>query len=179
MLYLFGYERYGVVVSDLYFVDPDPIKGQESPERGVRLELRRLNRGTLPGSIYSAQPIGIDQPLWRVDLLESVDGPPGSFDRTHHHPAFRGWEPGHRVFERDLSAHPLGWLAAELADLPGVLERARVPPHAGDAADAARLRAQVPEIVAIVERMLGQVRAGELGVVPDGTPPASARAGWL
>ncbi|MGH3158481.1 MAG: hypothetical protein ACRDNF_18175, partial [Streptosporangiaceae bacterium] len=94
MLYAFGFERYGVVVSDIYFIDPNPMKGQESPERGVRLELRVLEREKLKGSIYSAQPIGVDQPIWRVDLLESADGPPGSFDRTHHHPAFRGWEPG-------------------------------------------------------------------------------------
>ena len=37
MLYAFGFERYGVVVSDLYHLDPNPGKGQEGPERGVRL----------------------------------------------------------------------------------------------------------------------------------------------
>ena len=94
MLYAFGFERVGVVVGDLYFVNPRAAHGQEGAEHGVRLELRLLDRGVLQGSAYSAQPIEIGRPVWRADLLESVEGPPGSFDRTHHHPAFTGWEPG-------------------------------------------------------------------------------------
>src|SRR5579859_6491646 len=147
MLYAFGFERYGVVVSDLYHIDPNPAKGQEGPERGVRLELRVLDRGELRGSIYSAQPIGVGQPVWRADLLESVAGPPGSFDRTHHHPAFRAWEPGRRVFVEELSADPLGWLGAKLADLPAVLEQAGADKHDTDAADAESLRESAPEIL--------------------------------
>jgi hypothetical protein len=42
MLYLFGFHRIGVVLSDLYFVDPNPNPGQEGAERGVRLEVRLL-----------------------------------------------------------------------------------------------------------------------------------------
>src|SRR5437588_12540552 len=109
MLYLFGFERIGVVVSDLYFRDPNPAPGQEGAERGVRLEIRTLERGELHGSIYSAQPIAVEQPIWRVDLLETVSGPPGSFDRAHHHPRFRGWEPGRRQFVEALSPRPLEW----------------------------------------------------------------------
>jgi hypothetical protein len=178
MLYVFGFERYGVAVSDLYFVNPNPEKGQEGPERGVRLELRVLGREKLTGSVYSAQPIGVDEPLWRVDLLESAAGPPGSFDRTHHHPGFRGWEPGRRHFVRELSADPLGWLAGNLADLPGVLERAGAAPHEADAADAASLRDSVPEIMDAVRRTLEKVQAGTLGV-PSGSDPDSVRVGWL
>jgi len=89
MLYAFGFERVGVVVGDLYFVDPRPAKGQEGAEHGVRVELRVLERGALNGSIYSAQPIEVGRPIWRADLLESVAGRPGSFDRTHYHPVFR------------------------------------------------------------------------------------------
>src|ERR1700689_739632 len=117
MLYAFGFERVGVLVGDLYFVDPEPAKGQEGPERGVRLELRVLDRGALHGSIYSAQPIEAGRPVWRADLLESAVGRPGSFDRTHHHPAFRGWNPTRRVFVRELSADPPGWLARPRAGL--------------------------------------------------------------
>ena len=29
MLYVFGFERIGVVISDLYFIDPNPMPGQE------------------------------------------------------------------------------------------------------------------------------------------------------
>ena len=42
MLYVFGFERVGVVVGDLYFVDPNPMKDQEGAEHGVRVELRVL-----------------------------------------------------------------------------------------------------------------------------------------
>lgn len=178
MLYAFGFDRYGVVVSDLYFVDPNPGKGQEGPEHGVRLELRVLERGELKGSIYSAQPIVVDQPVWRVDLLESVAGPPGSFNRTHHHPAFRGWEPGRRVFVDELSADPIGWLGARLSDLDGILERAGVERDDTDAADAEALRASAPEILDAVRRLLGQVRAGMAALPPD-EHSGSVRASWL
>ena len=175
---MFGFEEVGVVVSDLYFVDPRPGPGQEGPEQGVRIELRRLVRGDLPGSIYSAVPIAIDEPLWRVDLLESVERP-GSLDRAHHHPRFRGWEPGGRRFEEDLTADPVAWLEERLADLEGVVARAGLDPSTVGAGDAEALRRAAPEIVAVVRRSLAGVVAGELGHPTDPTPAAGARAGWL
>jgi len=59
MLQVFGFDRVGVVIGDIYFIDPNPKKGQEGPERGVRLELRILRAGDLTGSVYSARPITI------------------------------------------------------------------------------------------------------------------------
>jgi hypothetical protein len=179
MLCTFGFERIGVLISDLYFVHPNPPKGQEGAEHGVRLELRVLERGDLKGSIYSAQPISVGQPIWRADLLESVDGQPGSFDRTHHHPAFTGWEPGHRVFVRELSADPIAWLASKLSDLPEVLKGAGVSADVAGPDDADELRRAVPDILDTIERMLGQVRRGELGTAPPGSPADNVRAGWL
>jgi hypothetical protein len=189
MLYAFGFERVGVVVSDLYFIDPEPNKGQEGAEHGVRLELRLLDRGELKGTIYSAQPIEVAEPIWRVDLLESTGGKPGSFDRTHHHPAFTGWDPSHRVFVRDLSADPLGWLGSKLHDLPGLLKEAGLPEETADPSDAESLRESVPEILDATRRLLDRVRAGELGNPPHATAingsmtdsegRVSVRAGWL
>jgi hypothetical protein len=186
MLYAFGFERVGVLVGDLYFVDPDPAKGQEGPERGVRLELRVLDRGALHGSIYSAQPIEAGRPVWRLDLLESADGRPGSFDRTHHHPAFGAWEPRRRVFVRELSADPLGWLAGQLADLDGLIARGGFPADTAGRQDAESLRAVAPEIVETTRRLLEKVQAGELGQPPADYVaagadhgPVSIRAGWL
>jgi hypothetical protein len=179
MLYTFGFEQIGVLVSDLYFVDPEPLKGQEGAERGVRLELRALECDDLKGSIYSAQPISVGQPIWRVDLLESVEGKPGSFDRTHHHPAFTGWEPGSRVFERELSADPIGWLGRKLSDLPEVLKEAGVSADVAGPDDAASLQDTVPEILDATERLLAKVRAGELGNPPAGASGDNVRAGWL
>ena len=187
MLYVFGFERVGVVVGDLYFVDPRPAEGQEGAEHGVRVELRVLDRGPLKGSVYSAQPIEVAEPVWRADLLESVAGRPGSHDRTHHHPAFTGWNPGHRVFVRELSADPLGWLGGKLADLDGLLDAGGFPAHTAGPDDARELRTAAPEIVAATARLLDRVRSGELGNPPAGAPgdgaagggPVLARSGWL
>jgi hypothetical protein len=188
VLYVFGFERVGVVVGDLYFVDPNPAKGQEGAEHGVRVELRVLGRGELKGSVYSAQPIEVGTPVWRADLLESVAGRPGSFDRTHHHPAFTGWNPGRRVFVSELSADPLGWLASQLADLGALLDSAGFPPTTAGPDDARDLREAVPEIVDATRRLLGKVRSGELGNPPGDAPadgasadhePALVRSGWL
>jgi hypothetical protein len=180
MLQAFVFEKVGVVVGDLYFLDPDPAPGQEGPEHGVRLELRAFDRGELKGTIYSATPIAAGRPIWRVDLLESVDGKPGSFNRTHHHTQFNPdtWDPGHRVYERGLSADPLGWLAGQLADLPGVLERAGVPQDVADPSDADSLSDLKDTIVGLTGVLLDKVRSGELGRAPadDGD---FYRTGWL
>ena len=173
MLYAFGFERVGVLVGDLYFVDPAPHKGQQGAEHGVRLELRVLDRGELKGSIYSAQPIEAGQPIWRADFLESVAGRPGSFDRTHHHPVFSGWEPSSRVFVRELSADPLGWLGGKLADLDALVAAAGFPADAVGPDDAESLRGVAPEIVDATRRLLEKVRSGELG----NPPRAAALAG--
>ena len=179
MLYAFGFDRIGVLVSDVYIDDPDPDRGGEGAERGVRLELRVLDRDELRGSQYSAQPISVGQPIWRVDLLESVAGTPGSFDRTHHHPAFTGWEPGRRVFDRELSSDPIAWLATKLSDLPGVLKEAGVSPDVAGPEDAESLRREVPEILEATEELLGKVRRGQAGHPPPGSGSGYVRAGWL
>ena len=187
MLYAFGFERVGVVAGDMYIVIPAPLPGQEGAERGVRLEVRLLERGELRGSAYSARPIEVGRPVWRADLLEAADGPPGSLNRAHHHPAFRGWEPGKRVFDPGLTASPLEWVAGQLSDLEGLLERAGLPADEVTAADAKTLRGCLPEIVDTVDRLLRKVRdrevavppGGEVAVPPGGEPATGARVGWL
>ena len=181
MLYAWGFERVGVVAGDLYFIDPDPAPGQEGAERGVRLEVRLLERPPLTGSIYAAQPIVIDRPIWRADLLETVAGPPGSHDRTHHHPKFRGWEPGRRQFDPGMTEDPIGWLAARLQDLPGLMEGAEMDPSEAGANDAADLAGAANDIASTVRDLLVRVRSGELAKAPeDGPePPVAARVSWL
>jgi hypothetical protein len=179
MLQAFVFERVGVVVGDIYFLDPNPHPGQEGAEHGVRLELRVFDRGDLKGTIYSAMPIEVGRPIWRVDLLEAVDGKPGSFDRTHHHPKFNGWDPAPRQFLRELSSDPLGWLGGQLADLPAVLDRAGVGPEVADPSDAASLRDIAPAIVGVTRMMLDKVQAGELGLPPADDAVDSIRNGWL
>ena len=194
MLYAFGFERVGVVAGDMYVIIPSEegaiIPSQEGAERGVRVEVRLLERGELPGSPYSARPIEVGRPVWRADLLEAADGPPGSLNRAHHHPAFRGWDPGRRVFDPAMTAGPVDWVASELSDLEGLLERAGVPAGEVTAGDAASLRDCLPEIMDAVGRLLRRVRDGELARPPDGKadraaaprgaePAGGVRAGWL
>jgi hypothetical protein len=174
VLYMFGFERVGVLISDMFIVIPTPLPGQEGAERGVRLEVRLLEPGELRGSLYSARPIEVGQPLWRADLLEAVDGPPGSLNRAHHHPAFRGWEPGTRVFDPGLTASPVQWVGDQLADLEALFERAGLATDEVAAADARSLRGCLPEIMDTVGRLLDRVRAGELAV-PPGAPGAAPR----
>lgn len=178
MLAAFGFENLGVVVGDMYFVDPTPNKGQETPERGVRLELRMIDRAEPQGSIYAGIPIAFTRPVWRVDLFGSTESPPGTLDRAHHHPRFDGWEPGRRHFVPELSAEPVAWLAGQLADPAAVLERAGVALDEVSDADLTGLVAAAPEIVGAVKRMLDGVRDGTLAPAPA-EPVAAARTGWL
>src|ERR1700746_271382 len=178
MLAAFGFEALGVVVGDMYFVDPNPLPGQETPERGVRLELRLIDRAEPQGSIYAGVPIAFKRPVWRVDLFGSTESPPGTLDRAHHHARFDGWEPGRRHFVPELSADPLSWLADQLADPAAVLARAGVDPDEVTEADKTGLAVAAPGIVAVVKRMLDGVRDGELAPAPA-EPGAAARTGWL
>lgn len=179
MLRVFGFERIGVLVSDLYIVLENPRAGHEGAEHGVRLEVRLLERGE-PRFTYSSRPIEVGAPVWRADLLEAVDGPPGSFNRTHHHPLFTGWEPSRRVFDEDLKADPVRWVGEQLADLEGLLDRAGMADDKQAAADAEDLRHCVPEITEALDRLLVKVRSGELATAPaDGDPLAPVRIGWL
>lgn len=180
MLYALGFDRVGVVACDLYFEDPDPLPGQEGAEQGVRLEVRLLSREPLRGSIYSAQPIAVERPVWRADLLESVAAP-GTLDRAHHHPAFVGWEPGERVFDDGLTADPIGWVGWRLGQLDVLLAEAGLPADAAGPTDAAALRAAVPEITATVAGLLDRARAAGYGEAGRAPAPGrdGSRIGWL
>jgi hypothetical protein len=166
MLWTLAFDRVGVVMSDLYFVDPNLDQGEEGAERGVRLELRVFDRDELKGSVYSSVPIRISDPIWRVDLLETVESEPGSLNRAHHHPRFHGWEPGGRVFVDELSTNPVAWVRDRFTDIEGVLSDAGVEVSTLGADDVASLRAAAPAVVTQLEVMLGEVAAGRAGLRP-------------
>lgn len=163
----FGFGAIAVVMGDLYLLDPDEAHGAE---RGVRLEVRLVERDLRPDALFAAAPVTLGRPLWRADLLEAVDQP-GTLDRAHQHTDFAGWEPGEREFT-DMAGDPVGWVAARLGDLGSVLG----PAGPGAAADVARVRQAVPEIRAAIERLLGGIRARPLTNFPGAGP---ARVGWF
>src|SRR5262249_38501241 len=106
-------------------------------------------------------------------------GPAGSYDRTHHHPKMRGWEPGSRQFDGAMSADPLRFLGERLADLDALVQEAGMDAAVVDERDAAELRDEAPAIVNTVREMLAAVRSGQLARAPDGPETVSARVGWL
>jgi hypothetical protein len=136
---------------------------------------------TRPGPrLWPTVPVpGDAEPIWRADLLESADGTPGRLNRGHHHPKMRDWEPGKRVFDRDLTSDPVGFVGSMLSDLEGLLDQAGIEVDAALAADARSLRGAVPEVQRAVFSMLDQVKAGQLGTAPDGDDLTSARVSWL
>jgi hypothetical protein len=176
MLWTLAFDRVGVVMSDLYFVDPNLDQGEGGAERGVRLELRLFERDKPRGSAYSGVPIHIDQPFWRVDLLETVESEPGSLNRAHHHPRFRGWEPGRRVFVEELSNSPLTWVRDRFGAIEEVLDEAGVEGVSPE--DVEGLRASAPHIAGQLEMMLGEVAAGRAGLRPPDHGPF-VRSSWL
>ncbi len=179
MLYAFAFERLGVVASDLYFLDPNPGPGQEGPERGVRMEVRFFDQPHQEGSVYASRPIVAGRPIWRVDLLESVDRP-GSLDRAHHHPRMTGWEPGGRQFVPELSADPLGWVEQRLENVEeivksGGVDESELGPH-----DIEQIRAARGEILDSIRRLLDGVSSGLLALPPDEAAGRTLiRESWL
>lgn len=178
MLWTLAFDRVGVVMSDLYFVDPALDQGESGAERGVRLELRLFERDPLKGSVYSATPIRIDQPIWRVDMLETADSEPGSLNRAHHHPRFHDWDPGRRVFVEELSASPLTWIRGRFEAIEEVLADAKVDADDIGEDDLEALRAAGPAVVAQLELMLADVAAGRTGRKPEGHGDF-VRQSWL
>src|SRR6266508_3566354 len=133
----FVFEKVAVLV----FPWSEPM---QPPERGARVEVRLLVDEPRRGSRSAAQRVVIDQPVFRADLFDQVDGPPGNLRSAHFHPRFDGVEPCERDWRDEIRADPIGWLEAQLGDLRQVLEESGV--DVTDAQwieeDAAALRAK-------------------------------------
>jgi hypothetical protein len=153
---MFVFSTTAVLVWEWHERDP---AGEEA---GVRLEVRLLGFAGHRGSESAAQAILVDQPVWRADLFDLVDGEPGDFARAHFHDHFDGVEPCDRCWDDDLSSDPIAWVANQLADLALLLQRAGI--HVEGqlldwvGADTVELRRAVPEIVAAAQAVLAEVR---------------------
>jgi hypothetical protein len=131
----------------------------DPPERGARVEVRLLAEEPHRGSYSAAQRFTMDQPVFRADLFDEVDGPPGNLAKAHFHEGFDGVEPRDRVWPSRIREDPLGWLADELTDLPALFARAGVD---ASVIDTEALRVAVPDVCAAVESTWTVVRA-EIG----------------
>jgi hypothetical protein len=131
------------------------------PERGTRVEVRLLADEPKRGSWSAAERVVLDRPVFRADLFDLTDAPPGNLKAAHFHPGFEGIEPMDRHWDDAIQADATGWLAAELSDLPGLLERSGAEIGAATwlEADTESLRDAAPAIVAAVESTWTQVRA--------------------
>ncbi|HTD51096.1 MAG TPA: hypothetical protein VK771_10875 [Acidimicrobiia bacterium] len=145
MLQAFVFENVAVLVG-LWDEPADP------PEQGTRIEVRLTGLEPHRGSLSAAQRVVIDQPVFRADLFDRMDSPPGNLLSAHFHPTFDGVEPCDRVWRDEIRHDPTGWLAGELGDLERLLRRAgaTVNDGASVARDAHALRAAIPAIVAAV-----------------------------
>jgi hypothetical protein len=137
----------------------------DPPECGARVEVRLLADAPRRGSWSAAQRLVIDRPVFRADLFDQVDGPPGNLRSAHFHPSFDGVEPCERHWSDEIRDDPTGWLAAQLGDLRRLLECSGV--DIADAqwldGDAAALRDAVPAVVAAVEATWENVRLQHQG----------------
>jgi hypothetical protein len=153
MHHAFVFEKVAVLVGPWW----EPGDPRES---GARVELRFLADEPHRGSESAAQRIVIDEPLFRADLFDRLDGPPGNLRAAHFHPGFDGVEPRAREWPALIQADPTAWLTAELGDLRALLGRSGVA--TGDGAwidaDAAALRDATGAIVRAVEATWATVR---------------------
>jgi hypothetical protein len=151
---VFVFERVAVVVGPWW----EPAT---PPERGTRVELRFRADEPPRGSFSAAQRIVIDEPLFRADLFDRIDAPPGNLRAAHFHEGFDGVEPRDRVWPPGIRTDPIAWLCSELGDLHAVIERAGVATADAPAIDrdAVAVREALPAIVAAVEATWRTVRA--------------------
>jgi hypothetical protein len=127
--------------------------GTEDDEHGTRVEIRRVTRPEHIGTESAAQPITLDLPLWRADIFDALDEPPGNLARAHFHPTFDGVEPIARHWDETLRSDWRSWLTAQLSDLSTTLADAPVVPDSIQ--DGAAIAAHLPVIVELAASMLG------------------------
>ena len=153
MRQVFVFEKVAVIVAPWH----EPA---EPPERGARVEVRLLADEPTRGSQFAAERVVIDTPVFRADLFDQVDAPPGNLNSAHFHPHFDGIEPCDRHWKSRIKSDPTGWLADELCDLPRLLDRGGVNSEdsASIARDAVALRAAIPAVTAAVETVWETVR---------------------
>jgi len=90
-------------------------------EHGARVEVRLVAPQPRRGTESAAQVITVDQPVWRADLFDRLDGTPGAFEAAHFHPHFVGVEPCPRHWAEQVKAAPWDWLHTSLSDVADIV----------------------------------------------------------
>ena len=142
------FERLAVTVARVDFLDPALVGTPAARERGVRVEVRRVE-AVHEGSVYASPSRRLEPALCRIDLLESE---PHAADRMHWHPAMREGEPGDRIMDAAIGEDPLGWLGDRLADLGELFDAEGLDD------DLVSVRRKAPEIVACAESGMAWAR---------------------
>src|ERR1700680_4691941 len=101
MLQAFVFENVAVLVGP-WDEPADP------PEQGTRIEVRLTDLEPHRGSLSAAQRVVIDQPVFRADLFDRMDSPPGNLLSAHFHPTFDGVEPCDRIWSDEIKHDPTG-----------------------------------------------------------------------
>ena len=130
----------------------------EVTDGGARVELRRVEQVEGPNhragaAGFTVLPVS-DGGLWRADLFMVLSDP--GTPCFHYHPRFGNNDVGDRFFEDELTADPAKWIAAQLADITGLLERC----GAGDlvpSVDLEEHRRALPLILAAVDACLARI----------------------
>lgn len=88
-------------------------------------------RSRTEGSESAAQRVVIDEPLFRADLFDQLDGPAGNLRAAHFHAGFDGVEPRDRQWPDRIREDPTGWLTDQLGDLRALLAQAGAGDRSG------------------------------------------------
>jgi hypothetical protein len=135
--------RTAVVVRHWFEVGPD------ADEHGARIEIRLLDWLGSGESPFAARRVTLGTPVFRADLFDLVDGPPGNMASAHWHPGFEGTEPISRTWDEELSRSPFAWLERRLADPAQLFVTAGLPPGQATEEAAAEVRRLAPAAVAL------------------------------
>ena len=136
----------------------------DPPERGTRVELRLLAPEPRRGSFSAAQRVVIDQPVFRADLFDVMDAPPGNLLRRALSPELRRCRAQRPVLARRGQVRS-GRLARTRARRPRPFARPRgvaTVDAAALARDADALRHTIPAIITSVTSTWDAVHAGEV-----------------
>jgi hypothetical protein len=116
----FVFNEVAVLVRHWFEID----LGDSHMEHGARVEVRLVSPQPRRGTESAAQVITVDQPVWRADLFDRLDGTPGAFQAAHFHPHFVGVEPCPRHWAEQVKAAPWDWLHTQLSDVADIVSTA-------------------------------------------------------